>query len=122
MRRRPNKIGGGSKTNLNGLSFEGRTDLLGSFNQNPNFEVKNKKVFKNNKLVGEYFEKHDFYKSFLEKKMQIGKLLILRNTCLTQFFIIFPIKLFISLKKNIKKDQVRWMKNYKHVISKKKSI
>ena len=68
MWRRPNKVGGGSKTNLNGLSFEGRTDLLESFNQNPNFEVKNKKVFKNNKVVGEYFEKHDFYKSFLEKK------------------------------------------------------
>ena len=122
MRRRPNKVVGGSKTNLNGLSFEGRTDLLESFNQNPSFEVKNKKVFKNNKVVGEYFEKHDFYKSFLEKKMWIGKLLILRNTCLTQFFIIFQIKLFISLKKNIRKEQVRWMKNYKHVISKKKSI
>ena len=43
MRRRPNKVSGGSKTNLNGLSFEGRTDLLEAFNQNPNFEVKNNK-------------------------------------------------------------------------------
>ena len=68
MRRRPNKVGGGYKTNLNGLSFEGRTDLLESFNQNPNLEVKNKKVFKNNKVVGEYFEKHEFYKLFLERK------------------------------------------------------
>ncbi len=68
MRRRPNRVGGGSNTNLNGLSFEGRTDLLESLNQNPNFEVKNNKVFKNNKVVGEYFEKHDFYNLFLEKK------------------------------------------------------
>ena len=95
MRRRPNRVGGGSNTNLNGLSFEGRTDLLESLNQNPNFEVKNNKVFKNNKVVGEYFEKHDFYNSFLEKKMWIGKSLIQRNTYLTPLFIILQIKQFI---------------------------
>jgi len=68
MRRSPNKVGGGFKTNLNGLSFEGRTDLLESFKQNPNFAVKDNKVLKNNKIVGEYYEKHSFYRSFLEKK------------------------------------------------------
>ena len=31
MRRKPNIAGGGSKTTENGLSFEGRTDLLESF-------------------------------------------------------------------------------------------
>ena len=75
MRRKPNKVGGGSKTNLNGLSFEGRTDLLESFKQNSNFEVRNNKVFKNNTLVGEYFEKHDFYKLFLEKKNVVWKII-----------------------------------------------
>ena len=68
MRRKPNTVGGGSKTNLNGLSFEGRTDLLESFENNPNFKVKGNEVFQNDKLIGEYFEKHNFYSLFLEKK------------------------------------------------------
>ena len=67
IRRKPNKVGGGPKTNFNGLSFEGRTDLLESINKHPNFEVKGQKVFKDNKIVGEYFEKHNFYSHFLEK-------------------------------------------------------
>tara|TARA_B110001454_G_C12629598_1_gene396323 strand:- start:459 stop:1007 length:549 start_codon:yes stop_codon:yes gene_type:complete len=67
MRKKPNTVGGGSKTNLNGLSFEGRTDLLESFNQNPSFEVKANKIFKDNKMVGEYFEKYNFYTHFIQK-------------------------------------------------------
>ncbi|MFL3012025.1 MAG: hypothetical protein ACJZ1Z_03535 [Acidimicrobiales bacterium] len=68
MKRKPNTVGGGSRTNLNGLSFEERKDLLESINQHPHFEVKGNKVFQNNKVVGEYFEKYNFYTSFLEKK------------------------------------------------------
>ena len=67
MSRKPNTVEGGSKTNVNGLSFEGRTNLLESFEQNPNFNVVDNKVIYNNQLVGEYFEKHNFYKSFLIK-------------------------------------------------------
>lgn len=67
MSRKPNTVGGGSKTNLNGLSFEGRTNLLESFKQNPNFNLVDNKVMYNNQLVGEYFEKHNFYKLFLVK-------------------------------------------------------
>ena len=66
MRRQPNTVGGGSRTNENGLSFEGRTDLLESFDNHPDFEVKEHKVYQNNSLVGEYYEKHKFYKKFLE--------------------------------------------------------
>ena len=66
MRRKPNTVGGGSRTNENGLSFEGRTDLLESFNNHPDFKVKENQVFQNNSLVGEYYEKHKFYKEFLE--------------------------------------------------------
>ena len=40
-KRTPNKVGGGSKTNLNGLSFEGRTSLIDSLNLHPNIEIKN---------------------------------------------------------------------------------
>jgi hypothetical protein len=67
MRKKPNTVGGGSKTNLNGLSFEGRTDLLESFENNPAFKVSGNEVYQKGRLVGEYFEKHDFYRLFLEK-------------------------------------------------------
>ena len=67
IKRKPNKVGGGSKTNINGLSFEGRTDLLEAFNKNSLFEVNGNKVLKDSKVVGQYFEKHGFYKFFLEK-------------------------------------------------------
>lgn len=67
MSRKPNTVGGGSKTNINGLSFEGRTNLLESFKQSPNFNVVENMVIYNNELVGEYFEKHNFYKLFLIK-------------------------------------------------------
>ena len=65
MRRKPNTIGGGAKTNLNGLIFEGRTDLLTSIDNHPDFTIQENQVFKNNILIGEYYEKHDFYKNFL---------------------------------------------------------
>ncbi|MFC1785630.1 PD-(D/E)XK nuclease superfamily protein [Candidatus Neomarinimicrobiota bacterium] len=68
MRRSPNTVGGGSKTNVNGLAFEGRTDLLESFQNHPNFTVISNRVFKNNIHIGEYYEKHKFYKDFLEPK------------------------------------------------------
>ena len=67
MRRRPNTVGGGARTNVNGLSFEGRTDLLESLENNPNFKVKGNEVFQNDKLVGEYFEKHNLF-SVLKKQ------------------------------------------------------
>ena len=57
MRRTPNKVGGGSKTNLNGLSSEGRTVLLESLQNNPAFNVAGYKVYQKDKLIGEYFEK-----------------------------------------------------------------
>ena len=44
--RKPNKHGGGSNTNLNGLKFEGRTDFITSIINNKNFYVKHVKNFK----------------------------------------------------------------------------
>ncbi|MDA9753706.1 hypothetical protein N9V35_00695 [bacterium] len=64
--RKPNKVGGGAKTNVNGLAFEGRTNLLDAFKADKNFEIVRSKVFYNNQLIGEYLEKHSFYKDFLE--------------------------------------------------------
>ena len=37
MSRKPNIHGGGSRTNLNGLNFEGRTDFKQSLKNNNNF-------------------------------------------------------------------------------------
>ena len=60
-RRTPNRVGGGSKTNLNGLSFEGRTSLIDSLNLHPNIEIKNNnEIHFNGVIVGYYFEKYNF--------------------------------------------------------------
>ena len=40
MVRKPNIYGGGSRTNLNGLKFEGRTDFIASVKNNENFNLK----------------------------------------------------------------------------------
>lgn len=63
--RLPNTVGGGANTNLNGLSFEGRTDLLQALQKHPEYEVDGNMVKKNGKLVAHYFEKHGLYTKFL---------------------------------------------------------
>jgi hypothetical protein len=69
MKRIPNRIGGGANTNYNGLRFEGRTDLLDAINMHPDYMIKNSnEVFKKGKIVAYYYEKHSFYKDFLEPK------------------------------------------------------
>ena len=66
MAKKPNTVGGGARTNLNGLEFEGRTDLLQALKQHPDFSVEGNQVFKDGKIVAHYFEKHNLYKAFLE--------------------------------------------------------
>ena len=53
--RKPNIHGGGSKTNKNGLSFEGRTDFINSLKENDNFTLKKVPNFK--KTYEVYFKK-----------------------------------------------------------------
>lgn len=69
--RTPNRVGGGYKTNSNGLSFEGRTSLVESLDKNEFIEIKivgdQHHVLFNDKLCGYYTEKHSFYTMFLEK-------------------------------------------------------
>ena len=75
--RKPNKVGGGSKTNENGLGFEGRTSLIDSLNQNNEISIiSNYKVFYKSRFIGYYCEKHNFYKLFLEEKNISWKKLI----------------------------------------------
>jgi len=69
MAKLPNKVGGGSKTNLNGLEFEGRTDLREAIRQHPLYRLnKNEEVVKGKRVVAKYFEKNGLYKKLLEPK------------------------------------------------------
>ena len=68
MKRKPSKVGGGAKTNLNGLSFEGRTDLLEAFQNHEDYSVLGNLVFRKDERVGLYFEKHNFYTTYLERR------------------------------------------------------
>jgi hypothetical protein len=61
-----NKNGGGSNTNLNGLYFEEKTNLINVFKKHELIEIINNYVFLNKEEIGFYTEKHNFYKSFLE--------------------------------------------------------
>ena len=76
MSRRPNTVGGGSNTNFNGLSFEDRTNLLESMEAHRDICYSKKdnmtEIFFKNTSIGFYFEKHDFYKNFLEKRFEIN--------------------------------------------------
>ena len=60
--RTPNKVGGGFKTNSNGLSFEGRTSLIESLDKHEDIEIKQigneYQVFFKNKLFGIYTGKN----------------------------------------------------------------
>lgn len=66
MARLPNTVGGGAKTNLNGLAFEERTNLLEALNIHPDFTVFGNQIFRNETIVAYYYEKHKLYKNFLE--------------------------------------------------------
>lgn len=67
MAKKPNTVGGGSRTNFNGLDFEGRTDLREAIKKHPIYRLdENEHVFKDNSLVAVYFEKHGLYKKFLQ--------------------------------------------------------
>ena len=75
MVRKPNIYGGGSRTNLNGLKFEGRTDFIASVKNNENLNLKIIPSFKktytviyNDKEIGFYTEKKEFYNFFLHNE------------------------------------------------------
>ena len=75
MLRKANIHGGGSRTNINGLSFEGRTDFINSIKDNKNFSLKKIPNFRNTyeiiykeKKIGFYTEKHQFYSFFLNNE------------------------------------------------------
>lgn len=69
MAKLPNTVGGGARTNLNGLQFEGRTDLRKAIREHPDYNLnQNDQVIKKNLIVAQYFEKNGLYKKLLEPK------------------------------------------------------
>ena len=69
MAKRPNTVGGGARTNFNGLQFEGRTDLREAINLHPEYNLNAKQeVVKNDIVVATYFEKFGLYRKLLEPK------------------------------------------------------
>ena len=65
MARKPNTVGGGSRTNFNGLKFEARADLRDAIAMHPVYDLRSDKVYENGKVVAKYYEKHSLYKGFL---------------------------------------------------------
>ena len=51
--KKPNKVGGGAKTNLNGLEFEQTTDLQTLLENLPDFTISGNHVFKDMEKVAE---------------------------------------------------------------------
>lgn len=66
MAKKPNTVGGGARTNLNGLEFEGRTDLLEALKKHPKCTVEGNQVFKDGAIVAHYYEKHNLYSEYLK--------------------------------------------------------
>ena len=64
--RKPNRVGGGARTNENGLGFEGRVSLIEAINRHESMTVENGDIFLHGNQVGRYREKHTFYKDFLD--------------------------------------------------------
>lgn len=98
--RKPNIHGGGSKTNTNGLKFEGRTDFIDSLREDKNFSLSKINSFKKtfqilykNKNQGFYTEKHEFYNFFLLKEKVNWKNIISKQY--------LPDAVFINTKNNI---------------------
>ena len=76
-KRKHNTVGGGNKTNINGLAFERDTDLLDIFERLDNFKVeiitpekaaktRYAKIYKSNEHIGNFYEKDSLYRELFE--------------------------------------------------------
>lgn len=66
--RRINTVGGGARTNVNGLEFEARTHLIEALNNHPNLEVFGNQIIQEGEIVAYYYEKHNLYRDCLIPK------------------------------------------------------
>jgi len=78
--RKANIHGGGANTNLNGLTFEKRTDFKTSLSKHPKIIIKERigfsEIYYKNKLQGFYTDKHNFYSYFLKKEQVEWEIII----------------------------------------------
>ena len=77
MKRKYNTVGGGAKTNINGLTFERDTDLLDAFSFIENCRInilpydevpRTAEIFINDKLIGLFSNKIAYIRDFLSQK------------------------------------------------------
>jgi hypothetical protein len=121
MTKLPNKVGGGARTNLNGLQFEGRTDLREAIRQHPIYDLNEmEEVVKGNMVVAKYFEKYGLYKKLLEPK-GINYKKFISKKLLPDGALLVGNTLYI-IEKNTKLAQVLLMKSYKLAILRRSNI
>lgn len=69
MARNPNTVGGGARTNENGLHFEQTTELKDVFESHSNYTLKNDNVYNlEGELVATLYQKHSLYNNLLIPK------------------------------------------------------
>lgn len=99
MKRKPNSVGGGSKTNLNGLSFEGRMDMREAIRKNGKYYLdENDQIIKKKIVIAKYFEKNGLYKKYL-KPLGIDYKKILSRQLLPDAALLVDNNLYIIEKK-----------------------
>lgn len=65
MPRNPNTVGGGARTNANGLCFEQTTELRDLFEKKNDFSVIGDDIYKNGQRVATLYQKNSLYKNLL---------------------------------------------------------
>lgn len=66
--RRPNVVGGGARTNSNGLHFEQTTELRDLFVASEDYSVRGNDVFRGGTRVATLYQKNALYKNLLEPR------------------------------------------------------
>lgn len=64
--RKPNTVGGGARTNLNGLHFEQTTELRDLFEDSERFTVLGDDIYENDACVATLYQKHALYRNLLD--------------------------------------------------------
>ena len=68
MSRIPNTHGGGARTNINGLRFERLSNILEMISKQTNLCIRDNTISNLQDVhVADFYEKHDFYKLFLDQ-------------------------------------------------------
>jgi len=116
-----NIYGGGANTNANGLLFEQETSLDAALSV-AGYTVINNHVFLGDKQVAVSAGKHDLYKKILGPQGINYKKYISKRLLPDEALYNLHNKTVYIIEKSSKMLQVQWMKNCRHVISRKSSI